>query len=111
MRNSQDSAHRADAPAQSKPRRGLPPLHPLYRKKVKLQFLAWVCIVPSGLALFAIVDPLVEFWTGVQVLVLVGFYSYGVKSLALAGLYADQLKKEQKTKQLAPVPEVNWVDD
>ena len=111
MRNLRDLANRADAPTQVKAPSGPPPLHPMYRKKIKLQFLAWLCIIPSGLALFAIVDPLVEFSTGVQVLFLVGVYSYGVKSFALAGLYADLLKKELKAKALAQVSEANWMDD
>ena len=110
MRSLRDLSNRTDAPIQRKAKTDFSPLHPLYRKKIKLQFLAWLCIVPSGLALFAIVDPLVEFWEGVQVLFLVGLYSYGVKSLALAGLYADLLKKEQKAKALAEVSEANWAD-
>lgn len=89
-----------------------PSLNPLYRKKIRSQFVGWVFIVPSGLTLFAIVDPLVDFLTGVKIVLLVGLYSYGVKSFALAGLFEDELRKEKRiAKVLAQDSDPNWIEE
>jgi hypothetical protein len=110
MRTLRDLSKRPDNPTQtaSAPEK---PLNPLYRKKIKCQFNGWLITLPAFTILFFMVDPLVDFWTGVEILFWLAVFCYGIKSFALAGHYGYELRKEKKAQALAKEADPNWVDE
>lgn len=91
-------------------RKSKPALNPLFRKQVRYQFKSYVLCLPSGLFLFLMVDPLVPFWDGVEILFWFGVFCFGIQAFTLAGHYGYELKKQKKAQALAEEAESNWVD-
>ena len=91
----------SDAKQTASGKNGRETLSPLYKRKIRSTFKAWVLTPPALFALCLMIDPVVDFKTGCWIAFWIGVFSLGITSNFFAGFYGTKLKREQKSTSLS----------
>lgn len=83
---------------------------PLYKRKVRSSFKAWLFTPLASFFLDRMIDPLVDMKTGLWIIFWIGIFSIGVTSHFFAGFYGAELRKEQRAAGLNNALSGDWLD-